>query len=1060
MKMSNAKFIVVGLLGLHFITGAVETAVAQTAKRKQTVGELLSQAKQSSRGAGAVGARQKSFTEVISAGYDFAPNKSVNLESVKPPKSSTFMRADSDSTTAEYERILDQQIDQLYKLTQKFKSSPNRGELWLRLAELYVEKSTLIDQRIQDDYDKKLRAFQAGQTKSKPTLELAPAREYNRKAVQLYEWFQRDFPRDPKMSQALFFLGYNYFELGDTKKGAGFYERLNSEYPNNAFVGEAHFALGEYYFENEQWANAYKEYSSIIKDKRHRLHTFSLYKGAWCLYRLGKNEQALKYLEFIIKSGQDQEASKLASKKMVNKSRLEAEATRDLVVFYAEVGKPEDASNYFKRVVGGDVSGFLEKLAYYYSDKGNKEGSRVVFGLLIAERPTHPKAFEFQYQIVQNFYYAKNTGKFKEELMKLVLDYGPNSAWMQANKGNPELADNALKLRETTLRTYILQQHQTAQNSRAAFSQNNAADGYQLYLKEFSTSPMAGDMTFYYAELLYDMQKYDEAAQKYKWVVDNAPQSKFYDKSAQNLMIALERSIPPDEELSKRVGTSLDPIAMDPKVDRFVKYSSWYLEKFPTSEKAPEIKFRLGRLYYQHNRFDEAERYFKDIVRSHSKTKYSEYSANLLLDIYNLKKDYVGMAKTGAELLADPGFANSKAGAEIRSVMEKASFKEGQDLEIAKKYGASAVSFEAFAKQNPSSALAITALFNAGVNYERDGQNLKAINSHREVLASNKPEAEKLKPKSRRLLAKLYQDSGQFDEAASLFMQAANEDAKDPLASNYLFNAGVLYDALGKSGSAVQAYEKYLSNAKTMKDKAEASWALAEAQRKSGARFKAYESYKFYLETNPTDADQVIEAHYRLSELAGTAAERKEWREKTLAVHRRLSGRSKVSPIFPAKLKLAVAKESFDEFRSISFPADPAKQKAAADRKIALLGKLNNELGEVIKLDSAEEIVSSLNLLGEANENMAATILKAPLPPGLNADETRQYKDGIQKFADPFNVKAKESHQKAVERGWELQVYNEAYKSSYNFMNSIDPSGYYNRGEVSADTRLVNWISR
>jgi TolA-binding protein len=143
----------------------------------------------------------------------------VNLTAVKPPRSSEIMqsRAKSGDQKAQYEKLLDQQIQELYKLTQRFKTSPNRGELWLRLAELYVEKSSIVDSRKQDEYDAKLRAFQEKKTNRKPVLELEEARDYNRKAVQLYEWFQRDFPKDQKMPQALFFLGYNYFELGDVR---------------------------------------------------------------------------------------------------------------------------------------------------------------------------------------------------------------------------------------------------------------------------------------------------------------------------------------------------------------------------------------------------------------------------------------------------------------------------------------------------------------------------------------------------------------------------------------------------------------------------------------------------------------------------------------------------------------------------------------------------------------------------------------------------------------------------------------------------------------------------
>lgn len=1043
--------------------GQSKTVKTTKTTKKKTVGELFSQASQTGRG----GRVQMSKTDTSLPATNLGFKQQVqnyNLESVKPPRSSEIMQRDSGNGQAQYERILDQQIAELYKLTQKFKSSPNRGELWLRLAELYVEKAGLIDSRKQDEYDARLRAFQSGKTKTKPRLDTAEAREYNKKAVQLYEWFQRDFPRDPKMSQALFFLGYNYFELGEVKKGAEYYEQLTRGYPNSPFVGEAHFALAEYYFENEKWANAYKEYSHVIKDKKHRLHTFALYKGAWCLFRLGKVQQAMSYLEYIIKAGKNETGDQLASRKTVNRTRLEGEALRDIVIFYAEGGDPSNAANYFRGLVGKDTNPYLERLAYQYSDRGNKNASREVFKLLISQNPNSPKAFEYQYQIVQNYFYAKNTSQFKTELYGWVKDYDTGSSWYAANKNNKELIENSYKLRETTLRNYVLQQHQTAQNSRAPYSQSQAYEGYQLYLQAFPDSAMAGDMHFYFGELLYDMGRYDEAAMQYKWVVDNAPQNKFFGKSAQNLILAVERSIPSDQEMQKRVGSTTDPVPLEPKVDRFIKAGQWYVEKFPGSEKTVEIKFRIGRLYYQSNHFDQATNYFRDIVKQHPNTKYAEYSANLLLDIYNLRKDYAGLEKTGAELLAVPGIASSKAGADIRNVMEKASFKKGQDLELEKKYADSAQVFDSFSKQNPKSPLATTALFNAAVNYERAGMNAPAIAAYQGVLNSKDPSADKLKPKSRRLLAKLYQDSAQFEEAARLYRQAAQDNPKDPLAPNLIFNAAVLYEALGKTDDAIRAYTEFTGLNKKHADNMEAVFSMAQIHRKAGQTGAAIARYTEYVESGGRDQERVVESAYWVSELSAkqrAVTRSQEWSQKTLAIQKRFAPNKKgVGATYAARIKLAEAEQTFKEMRAITFPKDPAKQKAAADKKVALLTRLTGELADVIKYDSAEEIVSALAILGEANQNMAQAILTAPLPPGLNEEETKQYKAGVENFAEPFNAKAREGYKATVDRGFELEVYNTGFRVAYEFMNRQDPKTYYNGGEVGSDIRLVNWIGQ
>lgn len=1047
----------------HALAVAASKTTNKTAKKK-TVGELFSSA---SKG-GTAGKVQmsKTDTSLPTANLGFKQEvKAQSLESVKPPRSSTLLTQDGSSREkAEYERILDQQIRELYKLTEKFKSSPNRGELWLRLAELYVEKAGIVDSIKQDEYDARLRAFQAGKTKVKPKLDVSEPRDYNRKAVQLYEWFLRDFPKDSKVSQALFFLGYNYFELGDADKAVNYYEQLTKGFPDSPFLGEAHFALGEFYFENERWIQSYKEYSHLIKEKKHRLHTFALYKGAWCLFRIGKSQQAIKYLEYIIKTGKSETGDQLASRRTVNRTRLEGEATRDIVTFYAEAGDPAKAASYFKGLIGKDYPSYLERLAYQYSDRGNKDASRDVFKLLISLDPNAAKSFEFQYQIVQNYYYAKDTNRFKTELYSWVKDYGLNSGWYSANSGNKELIDNSYKLRETTLRNYVLQQHQTAQNSRAPYSQEQANDGYQLYIREFSDAPVSGDMHFYYGELLYDMKRYDEAAMQYKWVVDNAAQSKFYNKAAQNLLLSVERSIPSDQEMQKRVGNSTDPIPLEPKVDRFIKAGQWYVEKFPNSEKAVEIKFRIGRLYYQSNQFDEAIKNFREIVQKYPKSQYAEYSANLLLDIYNLRKDYAGMEKIGTELLAVPSIAASKVGGDIRDVVEKASFKRGQDLEGEKKYAESAQAYESFAKQNPKSNLALMAIFNAGVNFERAGVNASAIAAYQIVMESHDPAAKDLKPKVRRLLAKQYQDSAQFEEAAKMFKQAVEESPKDPLAPNWMFNAAVLYEALGKYGDSVLAYEAFIRLNKKYAENIEAVYSIAQNHRKAGQTGAAIARYTEYVENGGRDQEKVVESAYWISELSEkqkSLSKAKEWRQKTLAIQSRFAPEKKgVGASYAAKIKFADAQQTFNSLKAIVFPADPAKQKAAADRRLALLPKLTSELVEVIKYDSAEEIVSSLSLLGEANDDMARAIASAPLPPGLTADETKQYKEGVDKFVEPFRTKARESFKVAVDRGYELEVYNRGFKVAYEYMHNVDAKNYYDGGEIGSDIRLVNWIGQ
>ncbi len=988
-----------------------------------------------------------------------APSQ-VDLYKVKPPPTRAFF-SDANDDKAKLEAITDRQINELYKLTQRFKQSSQRGELWLRLAELYVEKAGIIDFRKQDEYDKRLKDFQSGKSKVKPRLDLADAHEYNKKAIELYEWFVKDFPKDPKMDQALFFLGYNYYELGDQKKGTEYYTRLTKDFPNSQYIVESSFALAEFHFENEKWNVARQFYDQVTRNRRHRLYSFSMYKSAWCYFRAGDSRRALGTMEKLIRESREEAAVAEAGQKRISKSRLEGEGLRDMVLFYSEVGDAQKAPAYFNSLSGRDASNFIEKLAYLYSDKGNREGAKFLFNYLIERAPTSPKAFDYKYQIVHTYSTANRTREFREELYSWIKDFGINSAWFQANKANKELIDNSGKLREQTLRTWVLQQHQTAQNSRTQFAQSLAFEGYRLYLGEFLHHPMTGDMHFYFGELLYDMGRFDDAGNQYRWVVENTPTSKFASKAGENMVLALEKNVPKDEELLAKIGKTVEPVAMDPKIERFTQAGLWYAQKFPNSEKTPEIRFRVGRLYYQHNQFDKAIPVFKEIVFKFPKTKYAEYSANLLLDIYNIRKDYVGLEKMGNELLVIPGLKDSQVIQDIRVILEKASFKKAQDLEGAKDYGKSAEMFEQFVQRNGKSELAVPATFNAAINYERAGMTNKAIAAHVAVLKSRDKAAEKFKPKSRRIIAKLYQDSGMLDEAAVAYEHTAAESPNDPLTPALLNNAAVLNEALGRDTAAVKDYEAYLKATKKASERAETHYSIARIHRKAGRAFKAVEHYKEYLNFGGKDPEKNVEAAYWVYELdrqLRRRTESEEWKNKVLSMQRRYAPEKKgPGATFAAKIKILEPMETYAELRSISLN-NLRKLKENSDKKIALLTKLNKQLSEIIKYDSPEEIVTALYLLGQANLHMGESLTNSPVPPELKTnEEVGGYKAGVAKLTEPFYNKAKESLKAAIDRGNEFEMYSTDYQKARAMLSKMDPKLNYNGGEVSSEFTQIGW---
>jgi tetratricopeptide (TPR) repeat protein len=427
--------------------------------------------------------------------------------------------------------------------------------------------------------------------------------------------------------------------------------------------------------------------------------------------------------------------------------------------------------------------------------------------------------------------------------------------------------------------------------------------------------------------------------------------------------------------------------------------------------------------------------------------------------MYNLRKDYEGLSKVGTELLANSSISSSKAGSDIRGVLEKANFKKAQDLEVEKNYLKSAEQYDIFSKQNPKSELFWMATFNAGVNYERAGENLKASQNYQKIMSSSDKKTDDMKPKVKKLIAKLYQNAGRLEESARLFEAIAVENPKDALASNYYYNAAIMYDTTGENGKALKSYDEFKKLSRSVRDRAEATYAQAEIYRKQGSRRLAIEMYTEYLTVAKEDSRKVEILDYLMANDRKSKEETQKYRGRIIGAYGRLTGeeKSKSAP-FVAKIRFTDVEQTYNEFVQIRIPADPKKQKAAVDRKLEYISRLTTELGAIIKLDSAEEIIKSINMLGDANEHMGQSILNTPIPGDLGEEQKKVYKTEIAKIADPFLKKAVDSYKLVVERAHDLAVYNNAYRNAHAKLSLKEPAEYYNKGEITNDSRVMNWL--
>jgi TolA-binding protein len=994
---------------------------------KKTVGDLLKQVDTQARERGNVSIAKRKFALPQIEETGASPR---SLRVVKPPPSIEIFKPDS-SDEGRLEAAVDQEVSELFKLTRKYRQSPQRGELWLRLGELYIEKAALVKFRSQNDHDGATTKWEAaGKKGARPQFNVRVGDVYHKKAIQLYEWFVNDFPKDTRLPQALFFLGYNHFELGDTKKGAFFYDRVTKEFPNSPYVQETHFALGEYYFENEDWAQAAGHYQDVLKTKRAATYAFSMYKLAWCYYRLGKVNAALKTLEDVVRQSRTKDAAARASGlKQVNRVRLGNEAIRDIVPFYAEIGDYEKARSYFKSMVAEPkASEMLEQLGNAYSDLGKKQAGRYVFKQLIASAPTSIKAVDWQKSVVMMYNNAGEPEVFKEELEIWVKDYSQDSTWYKANEGLTEIVAASIKTREEMVRNYVLALHQVAQNSQAPYSLQNAREGYELYLRAFEDDDRTAEMHFFYGELLFDMKRYEEAGIQYTWVSDNAPKSRYHEEAVLNTVLAFERILAKDSDIKTRVGGTTQSVPFGEGEERFAKASLQLIKGFSKSERVPEVKYKLGRLHYLFNHHDEALVLFEDIVKNHPKSKVTVFAANLILDIYNIKKDYNGLANAGREFMNNPALVQAGLDSDVKNIVERASFKQAQDLEVQKDYPGSARAFQEFAKNQPNSKLTTSAVYNAGVNFERAGELSMAVAMYEQAQRSKDPAAEKIKVQSRQLLARLYEKTGQYERGAIEYEKLGLANPKDPKAPDFHYNAAVIFEALNNSTRAIKNYEMHFQLSKKSA-RAEALNRIAEIHERNGKLGLALKSYEQFIENNPQDWDMLISAQLKIAKIyeqQGKATEAEKWFRKVVIVQNSLGKkRAGVGTGTAAEAKYRLGLITLGNLRYLRIPANPKLQEGVVKEKLSVLRKLTTEMTDVIKYDFGPFVIAAMYSTGSAYEHMADALYNAPAPANLNAEEKKIYESEVDRVAAPFRQRAIENFRGAIDKANQIDVYND-----------------------------------
>lgn len=962
----------------------------------------------------------------------------------------------------------EEQIEGLKRLLELGPADTEVPDIKFRLAELYYEKSRFYFFRAQEAHDKASQAKDPGQKdqfKSESKQQTKESLAWERRATDIYKEIREKYPKYERMPEVLFALGQSYWTAGKLDDAIEVYKDLITNFKDSPLVADAWLAFGEYYFNKAELNKALKAYELAATDKRARVYGFALYKQAWCYYNLADWKKAME--KFRATVFYSQMADTLSGE---NRISLGREAQKDFVKTYAHAGDQTRAKFVLADLLNEDQCGssecmtLLDMLAGLWYATGRFEESAHLYRELIAMRPESTRNPYYQGRVVDLVSRSADKRATTVETRKLVDLYQKVKAKAGTDpKAQADLAE-AEVLAESTVRRLAQEWNKEAKKTRQKPTYGFAQAMYIDYLSLFPESKFAYEMRFQLGDLFYKLEMFDDAAKAYEATVAANPKGAHLIDAANDNILALEEHLK-DLNLPKPKAKDDKPIEIHPQRKRLIDACDRYAKLVPEekAEKLISVMFKAAKIYYDHNQFDEAIARFEVIIGKAPSAEESEYAANLIIDIYNLRQDWTKLYETSARFSRVEPLVKDrdKLRGDLAKASEYAKFKLVQILEErVKKDGGSlrpvAKAYEDFQAEFPKSDNGDKALYNASVAWDLVGEKDRANELRRRLMEEYKDSP--LRADVQYYIAKSFEERADFRQAAELFEAFADAYPTDARARDALYNAAIFNAGVGRVKDANKLRLKYLDKYGKQKggekESAAIYFAIALDLERAERWSDAAGAYADFVKKFPGD-EQVFEAMWHEADIRrrklgqGWKAERIE--DVLVATYKLRQKKGQplppVAADYASRIAFSRLEQDFNKYTRLRIERPNLKKPAGFKRSLDDKARARQQVIKaytniVTSYQQAHSTIGSLYKIAQAWDNFVAGLVALPCPSGLNDEQCGFFREGMEETIAPARESAHKAYQVCVEKSNELNVFTPHSTECVKALEKIAPEAF------------------
>ena len=881
-----------------------------------------------------------------------------------------------------------------------------------RLAELYYEATQDEVAENLRKYEEQLKLVQEGKLAAAPP---EPQANY-RKAIAQYQRLITQFPNYEKSDGAFYLLGYCLEKQGEFDQASETYTRLIEKYPKSKFVSEAWVRMGEYYFDkgDRSLDKAAHAYTMALAFKDSALYDKAIYKLGWTYYRMDRFDEAVdafvKLIDFY-----EQKAKEAGDDKAGGDLRAEA-LTYTAISFADEKwGSLAKAEEYFRRIGPRPYESELYRhIGDVYFDQTKFKDAITAFKLVLARDPLAKDAPLVQDKVVKSCERLLDQDCAARERQAFADMFGAGTPWDNKNKRDPEARRAANDLVEKSLYSSAVFHHQQAIADKQAGKYDLAlrefqlaAIGYDGYLKKFPHSKQAYELSFYYAECLYNSFQFLDAAKAYEAVRDSTVDNKYQGDATYAVVVAYQHEAEKEEKEGKIVkkpvlkntdrkesekGTAIRALEIPDIWQHFIKAADRFLAIQPKHDKASAIAYRAAELFYVYNQFDEARKRFQEVMKVYPGSEVAKYAANLTLETWLAVDNYPEILRVTKELA--PLLASSQqAQNEIRKLEGDINFKMAEQAVEKGRFDEAAKLYLGVVQKDPNYKNADKALNNAAVAYEKGRRFDSALRLY-ERIYSEYPKSD-LADTALFRVAINSENSYDYDKAVDRYKQLIDKYVTSKNRENAVNNAARVLNALQRYKEAALMNERYAALFPKSEEAPKALYRAALILDKVGdnkGEIKALEDFIRKFSHDPKQVELVVEGHKRIAEAyqkLGNRPLEREYLKKTVATYdaHHLGPDKETASKAAAEAKLKLLADDFDAWDKIKITGRAKELEKSFKNKLQLAKKLQDSYNDIIRFKNVEAILAAYYRKAYCLERLENTLTESACP----ADIKRKY---------------------------------------------------------------------